>query len=210
MRRMDTLDKVVFSVTAVILLIIVPLLAGRAVTPWLDGQPLALNRRVLAEQSYIRQAREMLDLMAQAHLALENLDSVEAITGGEAFAGAGRMQAWTEKLDRAFTEMDGLAPPGRFAAVHEQLLDLLNLYSLLASEAWAYYGDLDEAHLVVVQRGLDEGQAGREQLERLLAALDFQQGAGVVDSDSGNSGTGKQDRGSEIPSLDELPPLKLE
>lgn len=210
MQRMDTLDKVVFSVTAIVLLIIVPWLAGRAVTPWLDGRPLALDRRVLAEQSYIRQAREMLDLMAQAHLALADQVPVEAITGGEAFAGAGRMQAWTEKLDRAFTEMSGLAPPGRFAAVHEQLLDLLNLYSLLANESWSYYGDLDEAHLVVVQRGLDEGQAGREQLERLLAALDFQQGAGVVDNDSGNSGTGKQDQGGEIPSLDELPPLELE
>ena len=208
MRRMDTLDKVVFSVATIVLLLIIPLLAGQAVTPWLDGQPLALNRRVLAEQSYIRQAREMLDLMAQAHLALENLDSVEAITGGEAFAGAGRMQAWTEKLDRAFTEMDGLAPPGRFAAVHEQLLDLLTLYDLLAGEAWAYYGDLDEMHLTVVRLGLEEGQTGREQLDRLLTALDFQDGSSEHGERDRDGSAEKQE--GKIPSLDELPPLELE
>ena len=53
------------------------------------------------------------------------------------------------------------------------MLGLVKLYRYLAGEAWAYYGELDNAYLADVRGGLAEAAGERKRLAGLLQALDL-------------------------------------
>jgi len=165
----DKLDYAISIILGLLLLVVAPVLVGRAATPHVDGEPILLNATVLQEQQYIADARDMIALCAGAHADLDALPSAT-----QAAAASAALQRHVDATDRAWSEWEGRAPPGRFATLHGQILSLIKLYRYLAGEAWSYYGDLDAAHLAEVQRGLGEGLRERERLTELLDALDFQ------------------------------------
>jgi len=165
----DAFDYFVLATLAIILLIVSPVLVGRAVTPHIDGEPVVLNSTILEEQQYIARIREALSLCADVHSHLKDLPPAE-----QAFAASAGLQRWVDATDKTWAELDETEPPGRFVALHEQMLALVKLYRYLAGEAWAYYGDLDDKHLMDVERGLAEAGEERARLEKLVDALDFE------------------------------------
>jgi hypothetical protein len=108
-------------------------------------------------------------LCAEVHTYLQDLPPPE-----QALSASGELQKWVDATDQTWTKLDEKSPPGRFTALHDQVLALIKLYRYLSGEAWAYYGDLDKAHLEDVQQGLAEGIAEQARLGKLVKALDFQ------------------------------------
>jgi hypothetical protein len=168
MPKPDTLDCAVTALLAIGLLIVAPVLVGRAMTPHVDGEPVLLSATILEEQRYLEATRAALSLCARVHAQLQELPPAE-----QAFSASGELQKWVDATDRTWAELDGTEPPGRFSALSEQTLALVKLYRYLAGEAWAYYGDLDDRHLLDVERGLAEAGEERARLEKLVDALDF-------------------------------------
>jgi len=169
MPKPDALDYAVSVTLVIVLLVVVPVLVGRAMTPHLDGEPQLLNATILQEQQYIDEVQATLALCAEVHTYLQDLPPAE-----QALSASGELQKWVDATDQTWTELDETSPPGRFTALHDQVLALIKLYRYLSGEAWAYYGDLDKAHLEDVQQGLAEGSAEQARLGKLVKALDFQ------------------------------------
>jgi len=168
MPKPDALDCAVTALLAIGLLIVAPVVVGRAITPHVDGKPVLLSATILAEQRYIEATRAALSLCADVHAQLQDLPPAE-----QAFSASGELQKRVDATDRTWAELDETEPPGRFSALSEQTLALVKLYRYLAGEAWAYYGDLDDRHLLDVERGLAEAGQERARLEKLVDALDF-------------------------------------
>ena len=169
MPKPDALDVVISTVLLILTLVVAPALIGRTITPYLDGEPRLLNATILAERRYITQARATLTLCAGVEAYLWDLPPAE-----QAFDASVQLQERVDATDRAWSMWDGTQPPGRFSALHGRMLALVKVYRYLAGEAWAYYGDLDDAHLADVRGGLAEASGERERLEELLQALDLQ------------------------------------
>ena len=169
MPKPDALDVAVSAALLTLTMIVAPVLVGRSATPHVQGEPQRLHATILTEQRYIAQARQTLALCAGIEAYLSDLPPAE-----QAFDASVQLQDRVDAADRAWTVWEATAPPGRFSTLHEKLLALVNLSRYLAGEAWAYYGDLDEAHLADVGRGLAEAARERERLEALLQALDFE------------------------------------
>jgi hypothetical protein len=167
--RPDAIDYVVSAVLLIVLLIVAPVLTGRALTPHVDGEPMVLNATILEEQRYIARTNEVLALCVDVHTQLEDLPPAE-----QALVASAALQKSVDATDEAWNELDEMEPPGRFVALHEQTLSLVKLYRYLVGEAWAYYGDMDDTHLVDVQQGLTEADEERTRLENLVRALDFE------------------------------------
>jgi hypothetical protein len=165
----DALDYVTSALLATVVLVVAPVFLGRAATPHVVGEPMLLNGTILEEQRYIAKVRSALRLCGEAHLYLEDLPPAE-----QAFAASSGLQRWVDEMDKAWAGLDETEPPGRFSALHEQMLALVKLYRYLVGEAWAYYGDLDEAHLADVRQGMAEAGEERARLETLIDALDFE------------------------------------
>ena len=98
------------------------------------------------------------------------------------------------------------ASPGRFAGLGEQFLALIKLYRYTSGEAWAYYGDLDAAHLSEVERGLNEGAAERARLGGLLERLDFRQSAAQAEREPDQEGPAGDPTPTQNPGLPEWEP----
>jgi hypothetical protein len=168
MPKPDALDCAVTALLTIGLFVVAPMLVGRAMTPHIDGKPVLLNATILAEQRYVEAIRAALSLCTDVHAQLQDLPPAE-----QAFSASGELQKWVDATDRTWAELDETEPPGRFSALSEQTLALVKLYRYLAGEAWAYYGDLDDRHLLDVERGLAEAGKERARLEKLVDALDF-------------------------------------
>lgn len=169
MPKPDKLDYAVSIMLCIVLLVVTPILVGRAATPHIDGKPMLLNATVLQEQQYIAEARRVIALCADVHDYLAALPPAE-----QAITASATLQKHVDATDRAWSEWEARTSPGRFTTLHDQVLSLVKLYRYLAGEAWAYYGDLNGSHLAEVQRGLVEGTSEQERLSRLFDAFDFQ------------------------------------
>ncbi|MEJ2737955.1 MAG: hypothetical protein P8189_31110, partial [Anaerolineae bacterium] len=135
MPKPDALDYALSALLAVGLLIVAPVLVGRATTPHVDGEPVLLSATILEEQRYMEATRAALSLCADVHAQLQDLPPAE-----QAFSASGELQKWVDATDRTWADLDEAEPPGRFSALNEQTLALVKAYRYLAGEAWAYYG----------------------------------------------------------------------
>jgi len=193
-RRMDALDWGARPALSIALFIVLPVMVGRANTPYLSGQPLQLTSDVRAEMDYLRQARAALKLLDEAH---RDLALFQPNNGAEAFHAGAEIQKLAGQLEKQVDDLSNQTPPGRFSGLHKQLVETLKLYYTLTAEAWAYTGDMNTAHLDTLHNGLFEGDRRRVELARIVRALDFV--IGPPDAAPGQGGPDEID----------LPPVKL-
>lgn len=170
-RRFDMLDKFVLIVALFIFAVVVPTVVGAQNTPYLGGQPAALNPQIRAEQKFIDDARQALSVISDTHASIATLRPA----GGpaESYLGSQTMQSKVEGIEQALGKWKRITPPGRFAGLYRRLGDALAGYQKIATEAWAYYGDLNTAHLNAINEALPAGDAERKTILQLLNSMDF-------------------------------------
>lgn len=176
-RQPDRLDRIALAILLIAVFVVAPMVIGAGVTPYLDGRPAPLNAAIRAEQVYISKARDALEAQAATHRALQ---SVRPVSRSAAFQGAARMQAEVERLDTLAADLQRIVPPGRFAGLHRRLAETLAAYQQLATEAWAYYGDLNETHIEKIQQALPAVGEARENIAALLSEMDFESAPPVM------------------------------
>ena len=167
-RRMDWLDWLVLSLLAIVFLVIVPAVAGRAMSPYHSGRPVLLSASVITEQRYLDEvARPALELVRFADAVLD--DALRDVGRGVMLSQhADRLRVVLDRLASLSAKMDRASPPVRFSTLHSRIADLVALYYALVGEALSYYGDMDESHWTAVLRGLDEGRPVLEMLIHLV------------------------------------------
>lgn len=151
--------------------IVAPVAIGSRNTPWLGGRPALLNPQIRSEQAFVTAARKALTTIDETHRAASAITPVAGST--ESYSGSQRMQARVEAVEGMAAEWRRITPPGRFAGLHRRLGDALAAAQRVGTEAWAYYGDLNMAHLDAIKQALPAGETEQAQLVALLDAMDF-------------------------------------
>lgn len=168
----DRLDRVALILILLALGAALPVFIGSRNTPWLGGRPALLNPGIRAEQAFVATARRALALLGETDQAVTGITPVSGAS--ESYGGSQRMQERVEKIETMIAEWRTLTPPGRFAGLHKRLADALAVSQRMATEGWAYYGDLNPAHLSVLRQALPASQTERAQIMALLDAMDFE------------------------------------
>lgn len=169
--RIDALDKIILIIGVVVFCLALPLFIGERNTPYIGGQPAMLNPQIRAEQKFIADSHRALNIISDTHKAIAVITPAAGAT--ESYAGSQIMQTKVETIESMITEWKRITPPGRFAGLYKRLGDALAGYQRIATEAWAYYGDLNAAHLTAINQALPAGASERAEIERLLNSMDF-------------------------------------
>lgn len=167
----DALDRFLLALFLLLAGIAAPVVIGARNTPWLGGRPALLNPQIRSEQAFVATARKALTAIDETHRAVSAITPVAGST--ESYSGSQRMQTRVEVIESMVAEWRRITPPGRFAGMHRRLGDALAAAQRIATEAWAYYGDLNIAHLDVIKQALPAGETEQTQLVALLDAMDF-------------------------------------